>query len=103
MYLIAWLLRSGQTRLVSRLIESCRTGSHHRDVPVYPRCPKEREENVVPDWEGSDGVSQPRAREVPSGMLSRRVNRFKVVGFTIGEPRRSMHRPNCAMSGALEN
>jgi hypothetical protein len=32
--LIAWFWQSGQVRLVSRVIESWRSGSIHRDVPV---------------------------------------------------------------------
>src|SRR5664279_4925182 len=88
---IARELRSGQMRLESIVTLSRRSGSIHRDVPVKPRCPKEREEKYWPDVDGSEGVSQPRERDVPSGDVSRRVNTSMVSACTIGEPPRNIH------------
>ncbi len=56
-------------------MESWRSGSIHSDVPVYPKCPYECAEKYFPDWDGAEGVSQPKAREVPAGAVSRRVKR----------------------------
>jgi len=47
--LMAWFAQSGQVRLVSKVIESSRLGSIHSDVPVKPRCPKERGPKYFPD------------------------------------------------------
>src|ERR1039458_676399 len=85
------------------MIESCRSGSIHKDVPVYPRCPKERDEKYFPDCEGAKGVSQPRAREVPSGADSRRENSSTVEERRMGCPPLSMAWAKMARSSAVEN
>jgi len=84
--LIAWFEQSGQVRLVSRVTDNCRSGSIHKEVPVYPKCPNEFGEKYFPDCDGTDGVSQPRALEVPAGESSRRVNNATVPGRMIGAP-----------------
>ena len=88
---IACELLSGQVRLVSSTIASCRFGSIHSDVPVYPKCPNESGEKYSPDWDGIDGVSQPRVRVVPAGDDCRVVNSSTVSGLRIGAPPRNMH------------
>src|SRR5664279_4895700 len=80
--LMACELRSGQVRLVSSVTLSWRSGSIHKDVPVKPRCPKERGDKCAPDDEGLDGVSQPNAREVPTGEAARRVKSSTVAGLS---------------------
>ena len=97
---IAFEPRSGQVRLVSRVTLSRRSGSIQSDVPVKPRCPKDRGEKCLPDDEGCEGVSHPRAREVPAGVVSRRVKRSTVAGLRIGDPPRNMHSAKRATSGA---
>ncbi len=44
----------------------------------------------------AEGVSHPRARDVPSGVVSRRVKSSTVAGQVIGEPPRNMHSANRA-------
>src|ERR1700675_2587615 len=100
---MAWFWQSGQERLVSKLIESWRSGSIHMDVPVYPRCPKERSEKYFPDCEGAEGVSQPSAREVPSGADSRREKSSMVEERRIGYPPLSTEWAKMAKSSAVEN
>src|SRR5580698_4687143 len=65
-------------------MESWRSGSIHSDVPVYPRWPKERGPKYFPDCDGDEGVSHPRAREVPAGADSRRVKSLMVSGRRMG-------------------
>ena len=90
--------RLGQVRLVSSVTESWRVGSIHSEVPVNPRCPKDDGLKYFPDDDGCDGVSQPKAREVPCGDRSRFVNRATVAGCRMGAPPRNMHSANRATS-----
>src|SRR5580698_5321608 len=94
--------QSGQVRLVSRVIESWRVGSIQREVPVKPRWPNELGEKYFPDCDGVEGVSQPRARDVPRGAGSRRVNRATVSGRRMARPELSMAWANLARSAAVE-
>src|SRR5580698_1879976 len=95
--------RSGQVRLVSRVTESCFSGSIHKEVPVKPRCPKDASEKYLPDDDtGREGVSQPSARVVP-GVESRRVNSCTVSGLKIGSPLLSMPSAKRATSIAGAN
>src|SRR6202047_2101780 len=100
---MALFAQSGQVRFVNKVIESWRWGSIHREVPVYPRWPNEEEEKYFPDWEGGEGVSQPRAREVPSGLDSRRVNKATVSGRRMGGPPLRIQWANRATSSAVAN
>ena len=79
------------------------SGSIHNDVPVKPRCPYEVGEKRVPEDEGCEGVSHPRAREVPCGDSSRRVKSASVAGFTNGAPPFSRHSAKVARSVAEAN
>src|SRR5713101_1393824 len=97
--LIASLAQSGQVRLVSRVMESWRWGSIHNEVPVYPKWPKELAEKYFPDCEGEEGVSHPRAREVPDGEASLRVKSARVSERRISGRRVSallVVRPACS-------
>src|SRR5574340_342005 len=58
----------GCTRFESSTTSSSLTGSIHNDVPVYPRWPNDSGENNVPDEDGADGVSHPKA-QLESGTL----------------------------------
>lgn len=100
---MASFLQSGQVRLVSNVMDSWRSGSIHSEVPVNPKCPNERLEKYFPDWDGDDGVSQPRAQDVPGGEDSRRVNSAKVSGRRMGYPPASMVWAKMARSPALAN
>src|SRR3954454_19955258 len=99
---MALFLQSGQVRLVSKVTESCRSGSIHKDVPVYPRWPNELAEKYFPDCDGGDGVSHPSARDVPDGDCSLRVKRANVSGRRIGCPPFNMTCAKIAISSALE-
>ena len=100
---MAWFEQSGQVRLVNNVTESCCAGSIHNDVPVYPRWPNDVGEKYLPDCDGDEGVSQPRAREVPAGEFSRRVKSCTVDGCRRGFPPSSMESANVATSEAVEN
>src|SRR5208337_1232221 len=65
---INWLCRSGQVRLVSNTTATLASKSIQSEQPLYPRCPIERCEKYLPDEELEEGVSQPSARELPSGL-----------------------------------
>src|SRR2546427_8943980 len=69
------LARVGFTRLVSRIMNTPRSGSNQMDVPVKPVCPNAFGPIFVPALESSDGVSQPSARDEPGGMSCFVVNR----------------------------
>src|SRR5215469_15832501 len=89
---MSWDARSGHVRLVSRVTDSLRSGSIHKDVPVKPRCPNAvGEKNRPEDDSGRERVSQPSARVVPSVEDSRWVNSFTVSCLRIGDPPRNMH------------
>src|SRR5271165_7664332 len=77
---IACDARSGQVRLVRSVTESWRPGSIQSEVPVKPRCPNQACEQWLPEEDSlREGVSQPRARDVPAGVSSRRVKSFTVA------------------------
>src|SRR4051812_30300643 len=97
--LIAWLEESGHVRFVNRTIASWRSGSHHNDVPVNPRCPKDDAEKYRPELEGGVGRSHPRARVVPGCW---RVNSATVSDFRMGAPPDSQHWAKIATSRAVE-
>src|SRR6185369_11832691 len=78
---MVWFVESGQTRLVRRTMASSRSGSHQREVPVKPRCPKEEAEKNLPDDEGGVGRSHPSARVVPGCW---RVKSEMMVGSSTG-------------------
>src|SRR3954464_11069130 len=99
---MAWLRESGQVRFVSSVTEICRSGSIQREVPVYPRWPKDRGEKYCPDCDGAEGVSQPSAREVSAGKSSRQVNIFTVSGRSISPPPFNMAVANIATSSEVE-
>src|ERR1700693_469750 len=97
---MALLPESGHVRLVSRVMESWRRRSIQSEVPVYPRWPKEPAEKYFPDCDGEEGVSHPRAREVPAGAVSRLVKRATVSGRRIWPPPWSKEWAKIATSAA---
>ena len=82
--------------------------SIHKEVPVNPRWPIDRREKKFPEEDGMDGVSQPSARDVPSGCPAGSANRATVcsenncvpVGVT---PFARMHAAIRRISSAQEN
>src|SRR6516165_5626066 len=92
--------RCGQVRFVNKVTESWRLGSIHNEVPVKPRCPKDDGVSMIPDDDGCEGVSHPRARDVPCGDASRPVKSRTVAGFRMGVPPRNIHSAKRATSVA---
>ena len=80
---MALFSRVGCTRLVSRMIKSSRVGSIQTEVPVNPVCPNEVGDNKLPAELPFEGVSQPRARLLPSGKFWRAMNFSRVLRRTI--------------------
>src|SRR5437588_2043916 len=80
-----------------------RSTSIQSEVPVYPRCPNERGEKCLPDCDGAEGVSQPKARELPEGTVWRRVNSSIVCGWNTSTPRPNMLAEKFIKSAVFEN
>src|SRR5690606_26009510 len=88
--------RVGCTRFVSATVTTSASGSHHKLVPVKPRCPKVRGPAVLPTEEPSAVFpSNPQRKEPPA--------RGRVRRMSSSRPRKDSSRPAAASSSTAPN
>ena len=80
---MAGFVRVGCTRLDKIITSRSQDGSIQRDVPVNPTCPNARDENLVPEDEGAEGVSQPSPQEDISGLATSKLFRKRGTQYPL--------------------